>query len=337
MLKYNFKDFFKERLIHNNEWVTNGHFLIKKSILTKGQQKMINKHTQDDNKVTQLLSIIDTTKEQFEHTKEQLEFIPESIFKSNYNVVCNSNKDLALREDYYNFLINRGCRIYKGNGSVNPAPILKDDELIGIILPFRITEGLINDLMSYDDYITQLKQEQQAKEELKKLNKKCLYISNNKAVVRNKPLKCVAEITEDNKYKNLYVDVKPDNQGYVDIYIDLDVVCMYTGKTAKQNNIIDNAEYYFNNLSNITLEMYKTYIDNALNNNEWINVAEIRLMELAGESKEYIEKLIQHRKNMKKLRERERIEREKQRQLEEIENALHRDTGKYKAYRGRIG
>ena len=34
MLKYNLKDFFKEVVIHNDDWVSNGHFMFKKSILT---------------------------------------------------------------------------------------------------------------------------------------------------------------------------------------------------------------------------------------------------------------------------------------------------------------
>lgn len=35
MTKYSFKQFFKERLIHDDVWVTNGCFMIKKDVLTK--------------------------------------------------------------------------------------------------------------------------------------------------------------------------------------------------------------------------------------------------------------------------------------------------------------
>ncbi|HHV27969.1 MAG TPA: hypothetical protein GXX63_12355 [Tissierellia bacterium] len=323
MYKYNLKSFFEDRVIQNDEWVSNGHFLFKKSILPKRQQQMLEKFSQNKDKLNQILKIAEDAKESFMNSGEQSEeFLPELVFEYMLNGIkrdglYNSKLQIAFNLEYYNMFMKNKCKIYKGNGSYNPAIILKNNEFVGILMPVRTTPEGLKNAITYEDYITQIKQDQAAKTELKKLNKKCLYINNNKAIVRNKPLKCVAEITGDNKYKNLYVDVEADKNGYVDVYVDLDVVCMYTGRTAKQNNIIDDAEYYFNNLNSITLETYKTYINNALDNNKWINTAEIKLMELAGEPKEYIDKLIQHRKNIKKLREIERMEEEKRRQQEE--------------------
>ena len=324
MYKYNLKSFFEDRVIQNDEWVSNGHFVFKKSILSKRQQQMLQKLPQNISKINLILKATEDTKNIFMESKERLEeFMPELVFEYILNGIkqiglYNSKLEIAFNLEYYNMFMKNKCKIYKGNESYNPAIILKNNEFVGILMPVRTTPEKLKNAITYEDHIAQIKEEQRRKAELKKLNKKCLYINNNdKAIVRNKPLKCVAEITGDNKYKNLYVDIKPNNQGYVDVYVDLDVACMYTGRTAKQNNIIDDAEYYFNNLNSITLETYKTYINNALDNNKWINTAEIKLMELAGEPKEYIDKLIQHRKNIKKLREIERMEEEKRRQQEE--------------------
>lgn len=98
--------------------------------------------------------------------------------------------------------IKNKCNIYKGNGSYNPAIILKTGhEFVGILMPVRTTPEGLKNAITYEDYITQIKTKANSKNRIEKLNKKCLYTSNNKAIVRNKPLKCVAEITGNDKYK----------------------------------------------------------------------------------------------------------------------------------------
>lgn len=328
MLKYNFKDFFKDNIIHNNEWVTNGHFLIKKSILTKGQQNFINKHPEDNNRLNIILPTVKTAMELFDDIKEPQEFIPESIFEVEshtkagteiFKALYNSQLELALKEEYYNYFTNIGCKICKGNGSVNPTLIFKNSEFVGILLPVRAREEKRQKEISYDTYITQLKQEQQAKEELKKLNKKCLYIVDNKAVVRNKPLRSVAELTGNSNYSNLYVNDL--GNGYYELYIDLGIIYITSGRTFNKEYFIEEANYNLQGMDVITLEWYKDIINKRLTDgsNSWISVTDVKLMELAGEPKEYIEKLMQHRENIKRAREEQERKEQLKKQQEEQE------------------
>jgi hypothetical protein len=51
--------------------------------------------------------------------------------------------------------------------------------------------------------------------------KKCLYINDNKAIIRNKELQCIADILQDNNYKNIYGEL---NLNYYILYIDLGII-----------------------------------------------------------------------------------------------------------------
>ncbi len=313
MYKYDLKSFFENTILQNDEWISNGHFVFKKSLLTKAQKRLLEAYPQDQSKVKDiLLPVLNDTSDYFQRQEKHFEFAPEVIVQNkngDCNIFYNNKLEIAFNGEYYNFFISKKCKIYRGNGPYNPAPIFRGFEFMGVLLPIRIDKKALDYAIDYNKYITQIKQEQEAKEKLKKLNKKCLYINNNKAIVRNKPLK--------NIHSNLYTDAEPDKYGYVDVYIDLGIVFMRICENIKEADIIEDEKYYLGRYENITLDKYKEMIDKALNNAGWINTVEVKLMELAGEPKEYINKLIQHRKNMKKLRERERIEREKQRQLEE--------------------
>ncbi|MGJ0846580.1 hypothetical protein ACR77J_07820 [Tissierella praeacuta] len=333
MLKYNLKDFFKEVTIHNDEWISNGHFMFRKSILTVGQQKMLEDFPQDTNRIKSLIDVAESTKERFEGSKEKFEFAPDLIFeaevkgiegeiKESYSVLYNNELDLALREEYYNLFISRGCKIFKGNGSLNPTLIFKDNEFVGILLPIRHNSELRKNAIDYNSYITQLKQQHEEKDELKKLNKKCLYIRGNKAIVRNIPLIPLTNIVKsDNDYGNLYISAIPcKHNNTVEAYIDLGIVFMEVRADIKIDQIKNDVEWTIGKGYNtITLEWYKNHINESLANNRWINVAEVKLMELAGESEEYINELWQHRENILKLREKEEKEKQLKREQEEKE------------------
>lgn len=150
------------------------------------------------------------------------------------------------------------------------------------------------------------------------MNKKCLYISDNKAIVRNKDLICIADITKDDTYKNLYVE-SCYKEDYGEVYIDLGIICMYAYRGIFSYEDTKDIESKLSAWKEITLETYKNYIVKCLNNNQFINVAEIKLMELAGEPKKYIQQLVEHRQKVIDIREQESREREEKRERENQE------------------
>lgn len=303
MYKNKFRSFFDKVIYQTDNWVTNGHFIFDKAILTKGQKKVLDDFPYDENVIQKAIDIINTYKDTvIDPTKE---FRPVFLYKgSDIEIVYDDHISLSLDHKYYNFFVNnRKCKIFKGNGENKPALIYKNNNLVGVLMPIRFNKtSFFNNAIPYEEYLQEQHTRQKSKTKAEKMKRKCLYISNNKAVIRNKSLKNVGKLTKNKQYNNLYVDMKPDKNGFVQIYIDVDIVCIYTGSKAKQDRLIEDASYYFDKFSNITFSTYRDGIYEALDKGYWVNIAEVKLMELAGEPEEFIEQLIQHRERIKKTK-----------------------------------
>lgn len=313
MLKYNLKSFFKENILQNKELCSNGYFIIKKSILTKSQIKTIEKLSWDDKRIKGLEDILKTEKEKFNiNTKK--EFIPDTI-SHDLKVLYDSKNKVALDHKYYSFFKDKGCIIYKGRKSLAPLILYKNNEFVGILMPMNPGNGIQGKKYSeyMEKYTTEQEKKKKEKDRLNKLKKKCLYISNNKAVTRNKPLKCVADITGIEKYSNLYVDVKPFDvtsydKGSVELFIDLGIICMSLNRILRVDTLLDDVEHNFSGYEHITLEWYTNYLEESLGSDRWVTVAELKLMELAGRTK-MVEDIKKHRIHVKEIREQEERER----------------------------
>lgn len=151
---------------------------------------------------------------------------------------------------------------------------------------------------------------------LENKNLKCLYISNNKAVTRKKDLLSLKNL--DNQLNNFYIELE-DYGMY--LYLDLGFIAYEIGcipdsaeieETITALKDIKNKYGSYEKIKQSTLE--------AASNDYFINVAEIKLFELAGETKEIIQELIDSRNMFRKKQEtEERIKKEKdQRQEEEF-------------------
>ena len=160
-------------------------------------------------------------------------------------------------------------------------------------------------------------------EQLQTQAKKCLYISNNKAVTRNKNLYSFMDILNNESYSKFYCEVEfrkdySSNKNvfdYARLYVDLDIVLYEFNVIYNNTTLIELIEYFNNN--NFTYEVIKNNTNNKLNNNRFINVAEIKLAEIMQESKEYIDTLKNARENFYKLREQEEQEKQRQREIKE--------------------
>jgi hypothetical protein len=339
MSNYNFKNFFAEKNpIHNTEYVTNGYILIKKSVLKKSHLNYINSFEMQEVVINQLKSLLKRESEKPIIT----EFKPLLVSTINqikpieltYNAViteidrgykgCNENISIinpAIKEEYYNFILDIKCKVnIVNNDSVNPLSIYNsNNDFVGIVLPVRLTESNIINSINYNDYIEKIEIEKENKNQRKaELNKKCLYIRDNKAIVRNKELICIADIIKNEEYRKLYVEADYKNH-FGEVYIHFDAIFMCTGITLDKNDNTERIAYNLKRLTKITLNDYKEYIIKCLDNMQFINVAEIKLMELAGEPQEYINKLIEHKQKVIDLREKESQEREWKREQEDKE------------------
>jgi hypothetical protein len=316
MTTYNFKKFFESKNpIHNEEWVTNGHFMIKKSVLRKSQLNFINPFNHNEQTINQFINGVLKN----EMVKDIIaEFIPKYYNGYRHIIITDINsKEIAIREEYYNFINNVQCKLLLvTDNPLSPIHIYKNDEFVGIVLPYKIDNGIEKN--DYNEYIKQLQEQEQQKKQARENSKKCLYISNNKAVVRNKELTCITELTGDNTFENLYVESDYKKDGGK-VFIDFGFIFMHVTSLGKYDVEPDTIKYRLEEAREYTFAVYKDYINICLNNNQFINVAEIKLMELAGESKEYIKTLTDHRQKVMDLREQKRNARELKREQEEQE------------------
>lgn len=337
MARYNFRSFFKgKEPVHNSEWVTNGYFLIKKSILTKSQNNFVNGFDMKENTIKQLeKNILES-----EMKKDRVtEFIAETINDSisvkigeqeiKSIVFCtveheSINITFCLNAEYYHFLKALKCNIYitEGYNTRGSLFIYKNDEFMGLVMPFRAEEKNLIDAINYKDWERQQEEEKQRK---KDSMKKCLYISNNKAVVRNKELLCIADIIQDAEYKNLYVESDYKKDGGM-VFIDFGFIFMYATTLSKYDVEPDSIKYKLKEVKGFTFEDYKQHVNNCLENTQFINIAEIKLMELSGEfNSKYIQMLTDHRQKVLDLQKQKRQEREAKREQEEQEFLLKKE------------
>jgi hypothetical protein len=331
-MSINFKNLFSENrpVIHNEEYISNKHFLIKKSILKKSQLDYVNNFPLD----TKLINSLSQTLENESRKPIITEFIPKQIFLDNdHNILiteldkgCKGVSDWlnktypTIQEEYYNFIQSLKCKIYiVSNDPYSTLSIYNsDNEFVGIVLPFKIKDSDIEHAVSYDLYFNKQKEIQEAKKLSKQNSKKCLYISNNKAVIRNKELTCIADITKDEIYKNLYVESDYKKDGGK-VFIDFGFICMHMTALSKYDIEPETIKYRLESALDYTFDVYKNYITICLKNNRFINVAEIKLMELAEESKEYVQTLIDHRQKVLDLKAQEEQENRLQREQKDKE------------------
>jgi len=157
--KYNFKKFFNTGYrIANDEYVSNGHFIIKRKVLTKAQNNFIDGFQEDD----RIDFIIKTLRECIdkEYIYNTIEFTPETItdIKNDdkvYQAVIDKD-NFTIREEYYNFFKSKKCRIVKVEGELSkPAYIYNNDNaVVGIVLPVRINPSKIGEITPYGEIVS---------------------------------------------------------------------------------------------------------------------------------------------------------------------------------------
>lgn len=322
-MKYNFKKFFDDNKIANNEWVSNGHFAIKRTALKKSHNTFVDTFPDSHSRAESISSIVEKF---IYNSMNDTEFIPtlynsEGFRNSDGKLLpaLIDKNNFAINEEYYNFIKDLHCKLIYNKEQETYKPLLifdEDSEIVGIVLPVRIEHTKILEAIDYNTYLNKLATEKEQAKEAKQNQKKCLYISNNKAVIRRKDLTCIAELVNDSSFKNLYVESDYKKDGGK-VFTDYGFVLMYVGYLGQYDIEPETIKYKLEKAKDFTIDDYKQYITECLNNNQFINVAEIKLMELAGESPEYIQTLKDHRQKVIDLREQERVEEKTKREAEE--------------------
>lgn len=140
----NFKKFLEHTLIQNDDWVTNGHFMIRKDALGKSENNFLDKsdhNEQADKFYNEIIKI----REQQEYKTKDRQFIGRFIVEgSDYNVITEGNtKDdyIGLMQDYYEWFTKKGFTIHIIDiyDRLKPMGLYKNDEFVGILLPVLLS------------------------------------------------------------------------------------------------------------------------------------------------------------------------------------------------------
>ena len=323
MSKYNFKEFFTNdisycnKVIHNGEYASNTHFLIKKTELKTNQLEFINGFPEADISYNnQFFQIVSSQSKMY----IDIEFKPERIhIGHDHNIVIMG--EVGIKENYLSFIESLKCKLFvmKSDKKWSPLSIYNNKhEFVGVVLPIKLNMVQANESIDYTQYLSNLKAEQEAKELAKQNLKKCLYIKDNKVVVRNKELTCIAELINDMDYKNLYIE-KTTKQD-AGVYIDLGIVHVYI-RSITGDATHEDIKYYLNNATNYTLEKALENIYNRKNNNQFINVVDIKLVELSGASEQEVQGLIDYRQEWYDRKAKEEQEKKLKQEQEDKEYA----------------
>ena len=178
MAGYNFKKFFKDKKVHNSEYVSNAHFIIKRSLLTKKQNEFIDTFEPNEQLAKKMMNILlDTIKR--ESDMELKQYIPEFIninFVSSsgekYNIVINKD-EIVIKEEYFNFFKSRKCKLYYDTKASKYAPLIvydKENNIVGLVCAVKVKPEELNHVTDYNTYITEQKQKIKKKKEQNKNN-----------------------------------------------------------------------------------------------------------------------------------------------------------------------
>lgn len=157
------------------------------------------------------------------------------------------------------------------------------------------------------------------------VKKNCLYISTkeNKAIVRQKQLYPIASFTKNND--KLYFDVKETSPGQLLFHVMVDygfiVYGLHLGFYEYHTPEEIQAKLESIPKEQLTYEYMRDTIIQKANNNQFVNVAEIKLLEIAGENQELINMLINARQ--------EYINTKQEKEKQEYNNRVKRAKQEY--------
>ncbi len=177
MARYNFKNFFKDKKVHNSEYVSNAHFIIKRSLLTKKQNEFIDTFEENEQLARNIVGILedviknesDMEVEQYIPTLINTKFV--DVNNNKYNIVINNY--IAIKEEYYNFFKALKCKLYINTRGSKYAPLIiydQENNIVGLVCGVKVKPEDINNAIDYNAYIAEQKQKTKEKKEQNKNN-----------------------------------------------------------------------------------------------------------------------------------------------------------------------
>ena len=304
MAGYNFKNFFKDKKVHNSEYVSNAHFIIKRSLLTKKQNEFVDTFEPNEQLAKNIVNILlDTIKRESDMELEQ--YIPESIninFVSSsgekYNIVINKD-EIVIKEEYFNFFKSLKCKLYYDTKASKYAPLIvydKENNIVGIVCTVRVKPEELNNVIDYNTYITEQTQKTKEKREQNKNNilGKCVHSDG----IQRKRMTFLKEV-DGYRFYAIRNKIQDYDKAYVQINEYVYPICSISR--------IDDAVQEIKNKNIDLLKWIEDDFNNRMSNK--MQGVSIGVAEMLGRKEEAIE----HNKILYEIRKAENEQREKER------------------------
>jgi hypothetical protein len=307
MAGYNFKNFFKDKKVHNSEYVSNAHFIIKRSLLTKKQNEFVDTFEPNEQLAKGVVNILndviknepDMEVEQYIPTLINVNFVDTNNIK--YNIVIN-NCEIAIKEEYYNFFKSLKCKLYFNTRGSKYAPLIIYDEennIVGLVCGVKVKPEDISNAIDYNTYITEQTQKTKEKRKQNKNNiiGKCVHSDG----IHRKQMIFLKEI---NGYK--FYAIKNKTQDYDNAYVQINEYVYPICSISR----IDDAVQEIKNKNIDLLKWIEDDFNNRMSNK--MQCVSIGVAEMLGRKEEAIE----HNRILYEIRKAENEQREKERQEE---------------------
>lgn len=307
MAGYNFKNFFKDKKVHNSEYVSNAHFIIKRSLLTKKQNEFIDTFEENEQLAKNVVNILnDVVKREPDMDVE--EYIPDFIninFVSSsgekYNIVINKD-EIVIKEEYYNFFTSLKCKLYYDTKASKYAPLViydKENNIVGIVCTVRVKPEELNNVIDYNTYITEQTQKTKEKREQNKNNilGKCVHSDG----IQRKRMTFLKEV-DGYRFYAIRNKIQDYDKAYVQINEYVYPICSISR--------IDNAVQEIKDKNINLIKWIEDDFNNRMSNK--MQSVSIGVAEMLGRKEEAIE----HNRILYEVRKAENEQREKERQEE---------------------
>ena len=134
-----FIEFLEDNLIQNDDWLTNGHFIIKKDALGIYENKFLAKQSHDK-RAGELYQNIVKDRELSEHKTKDKKFIPKYIIDG--DILASEKSNIGIKKVYYDWFTKKGFELYTINPEkeYDPLGLYKNSKFVGVLLPCNVAD-----------------------------------------------------------------------------------------------------------------------------------------------------------------------------------------------------
>jgi len=169
-VRVQFKSLFKnKKMIVGKKWVCNNYFLVDRKVLTKQQNKWLDKQNlpDEDEKLKKIIKEICKYNISEKLVAQQIKFFVNNKKKDSIIAYMSTKKGIDFYVDgmYYHFFTNRKVDIYitDNYSPISALYLIKNNKFVGLLMPLKIKSN--KEFVDYDKWKKEREEEKRLKKE----------------------------------------------------------------------------------------------------------------------------------------------------------------------------